>query len=828
MTRARSAGLWAYILGIVAAGAAIHWFGVLGVASGHGHVTAPWLVGVTAAFFVTQRFAVHLRLGSEAFAFSMSEIPLVVGLYFLRPDLVIVCRVLGSGLALVTQRTAARKTAFNAALFLVETSTAVVVWHAVVGTADPLGPRGWAATGLAVLCISLISSGLVTGAISIATGELPRSLDEVFSLGQIGDLVNAALALIGVSLLASDWRAFWMLGVVVAVLVVAYRSIEGARVRSESLERLNRFTELVGRDVEVETLAASILREVAAATEAGTVRLLLDRPRVGVQCWRLTGDQIEQETSGVVDRLDGLAVGGVLAVPRNHRPPEQARLSLELGFHDCVMVPIRTGGEVSGRLVVCDRLGDVATFGQADVSQLQALANHAAVALENAVRAETIIRQAEQREHQALHDELTGLANRRLFAERLDEVLAGGPAALLLLDLDRFKEVNDTLGHETGDRLLRVVAERVCEAAPTGALVARLGGDEFAVLLVGAGGRDAWANASRVRDTLARPIMLDGFSVSVDASVGIAAGEAGHDAGTLLRWADLAMSSAKERRVGLAAFRPEMDHHDSSRLGLLADLRVAVAAREIDVFYQPKVDLRTGSVVGAEALARWNHAVLGPIAPDEFIPLAEHSTLITPLTMVVLQAALAEAVRWRAVVDGFSIAVNISPRSLLDPGFVDEVARALARVEVPSSALVLEITETSLMADPERAITALHRLRDLGIRLSVDDLGTGYSSLAYLQRLPVDEVKIDRSFLAELETAEAQAVVGAIVELGHRLGKQVVAEGVEREESLGVLRAMGCDSAQGFWIARPMAAVQLTKFLEGGPPRAAGSLRLVQ
>jgi EAL domain-containing protein (putative c-di-GMP-specific phosphodiesterase class I) len=185
-------------------------------------------------------------------------------------------------------------------------------------------------------------------------------------------------------------------------------------------------------------------------------------------------------------------------------------------------------------------------------------------------------------------------------------------------------------------------------------------------------------------------------------------------------------------------------------------------------------------------------------------------------------------VRWRAVVDGFSIAVNISPRSLLDPGFVDEVARALARVEVPSSALVLEITETSLMADPERAITALHRLRDLGIRLSVDDLGTGYSSLAYLQRLPVDEVKIDRSFLAELETAEAQAVVGAIVELGHRLGKQVVAEGVEREESLGVLRAMGCDSAQGFWIARPMAAVQLTKFLEGGPPRAAGSLRLVQ
>ncbi len=248
----------------------------------------------------------------------------------------------------------------------------------------------------------------------------------------------------------------------------------------------------------------------------------------------------------------------------------------------------------------------------------------------------------------------------------------------------------------------------------------------------------------------------------------------------------------------------------------------------LEVAYQPKMDILTSRVVGVEALARWNHPVLGPIPPDEFIPLAEHSTLITPLTMLVLRRALEEAVRWRATVGDFSVAVNISPRSLLDPGFVNEVARELARVDLPPGALILEITETNLMTDPERAIKALHRLRAIGVRLSVDDLGTGYSSLAYLQRLPVDEIKIDRSFLTAFHDPSAQAVVGTIVDLGHRLGKQVVAEGVEVSASLDALRQLGCDCAQGYWIARPMPAGDLTRFLEGKPPRETGTLRLVQ
>jgi diguanylate cyclase (GGDEF)-like protein len=828
MTRWRGVGLWVYITVIALVGSVVHWLGVRPWVEPTDAI-APWLlVAIALAFFAAERFTVHVRLGSEAIAFSMSEVPLVVGLFFVRPDLLIVARLIGGGLGLVWQRTAFHKLVFNCALMILETSVAVLVWNLVLGSADPLSPRGWLATGLAVLGTSVISSTLVTGAIFIASGQPPRSLDELFSLGQIGDLANACLALVAVYLLATDWRTAWMLGGVVAILAVAYRSSEGARLRSESLEQVNRFTELVGRDVEVEALVGSILREVRSAFEVSTVQLRLSRPLHDPEDWTLVDDTVERTSPDLLDSLEPHAVGGVLLSPRSNKLPEVSSRLQEHELRDCLMVPLRTVGEVSGCILVADRLSDVTTFTQTDVSQLRALANHAAVVLENAVRAATIIRQAEAREHEALHDELTGLANRRLFANNLAEVLRGNSAALLVLDLDRFKEVNDTLGHDTGDRLLTVVAARISEIVPNGAVVARLGGDEFAVLLPGSDDLGARACAAMVREVLAAPISLDGFAVAVDASVGVAVGTRDEDASTLMQWADLAMYAAKESRTGLEVYRRDLDNRDSSRLGLLADLRDAVASNTLEVHYQPKVDLMTGAVIGAEALARWNHPVLGPIGPDEFIPLAEHSTLITPLTMLVLRTALSHAEQWKGIAGRFSIAVNISPRSLLDPTFVDEVTRTLARSELPASALILEITETNLMSDPERAIVALERLREVGVRLSVDDLGTGYSSLAYLQRLPVDEIKIDRSFLAQFDEASSQAVVGAIVDLGHRLGKHVVAEGVENSASFEALRDLGCDSAQGFLMAKPMPADQMTRFLESRLPPLPGSLRLVR
>ncbi|MGN6577540.1 MAG: putative bifunctional diguanylate cyclase/phosphodiesterase [Nocardioides sp.] len=827
MTRGRSRGLWVYISTIALVGLAVHASFVVPLPDGRPDGLV-WLAAVTVGFFLAERYVVHLRLGREAFAFTMMEIPMVLGLFFVPPALLVAARLVGGAAAYLAERKALRKAAFNLALFVLETSAAVGIWHLVLGPADPLSPRGWLATGVAVVCTGVISSSLVSGAIVIASGELPASLQEVFSLGQLGDLANACFALVAVYLLAEDWRTAWLLLVVLAVLYVAYRSYEGARSRSESLEQVNRFTEMVGRDVEVDAVARSVLTEVAEAFGVSTVQLRLSRPFDADEDWALRDGVVTHGHGSLVDRLEPHAEFGAVLVPRGSRAPELAAILRDEEVADALMVPLHSVGQVAGSLVVADRLSEVAPFTAADVSQLRALANHAAVTLENAVRAEMIIRQAEEREHEAMHDELTGLANRRLFARMLGDRLALGPVALLLLDIDRFKQVNDTLGHEVGDRLLRVAADRVCEAAPAGSVVARLAGDEFAVLLPDGSGADPSRSGAVLREALARPMVLGEFSVAVDASVGVATGRQGETASTLLRWADLAMYAAKQSRTGLEVYRPELDQQDSSRLGLLGDLRLAVAEGTLEVAYQPKLDVSTRTVVGVEALARWNHPRLGRVHPDEFIPLAEHSTLITPLTLFVLRQALAQAERWQAGTPEFSVAVNISPRSLLDPGFVDDVARELAQVSLPPSSLILEITETNLMTDPELAIVALERLRAIGVRLSVDDLGTGYSSLAYLQRLPIDEIKIDRSFLASFGEPSAQAVVGTIVDLGHRLGKHVVAEGVELAESFEALRSLGCDCAQGYWIARPMPAEDLTRFLEGKPPRSSGSLRLVQ
>ena len=828
MTRGRETGLWVYIGAVILAGLGVHVLAVLPWAQPVTSLTGwAWVGLAVVTFYFAERYTVHLRMGREAVTFTMSEVPVVLALFFVPPQYVVVARLLGGGVALVVQGRPPRKLAFNLGLFAFETSLAVAIWHAILRGADPFGPLGWLATLVAVLVTSTISSALVSGAITIAVGVRP-TLREIVSLGQLGDLANACLALVAAYVLAADWRAGWLLLVVFGVLLVAYRSWEGARSRTDSLEQVNRFTERVGRDVDIEAVVRSVLTEVRAAFEVDVVELRLCRVLEPDEDWVLSGDRIEQRPSTMIDRLQRYADGGTVLVPRGTRTPELAGVLAQEGRRDALMVPLRSVGQVSGSLVVADRLSAVAPFTSADVSSLQSLANHAAVALENSVRADLIIRQAEEREHEALHDELTGLANRRLFARRLGDELDLDDVAVILLDIDRFKEVNDALGHEVGDRLLRVAAERVMSAVPRSALTARLGGDEFGVLLPGTDEAAGRLIALQLRDVLARPMMLGGFSVAVDASVGLAVVERGSTAVTALRWADLAMNAAKQTRVGLEVYRPELDQADSTRLGLLADLRDAVAGDFLDVYYQPKVDLRSGQVIGVEALVRWDHPELGRVGPDEFIPLAEHSTLITPLTLLVLRKALEHGQVWKSMTEKFSVAVNISPRSLLDPTFVDDVTRALARVELPASALTLEITETSLMADPERAIVALERLRQVGVRLSVDDLGTGYSSLAYLQRLPVDEIKIDRSFLDSFEEPSAQAVVGTIVDLGHRLGKQVVAEGVEVVECLEVLRRLGCDTAQGYWIARPMPADELTRFLEAGPPSSARSLRLVQ
>ncbi len=788
------------------------------------------LLVVTAGFVVAEMLVVHLRLGRDAYAFSLSEIPLIVGLYFVRPDLLVLARIVAALLVFGWRRPRLRKGAFNLALFALEVVVAVVVWQLIMGDGEPLGPRGWLATAVVALVTSILGSGLVSLAIAIDSGERPSMASDVFSLGQVVDLINANFALVVVYVVSVDWRAGWMLAGVVVVLVVTHRAYERLQRRTESLEQLNRFTREIGRQLDIDAVVHAVLVEIRDAVGAETLQIRLADHEGGHRCWSLTGARGEAalaETTDVLDAFSGLTVDGSLLVPRNTKD-ERLRDALRAArVRDFLAVPVRVDGEPIGTLAVADRVGDLDTFTTDDARQVQALANHAGVALANAGRADQVSRQAAEREYQATHDELTGLANRRRFGDVLGGTLRDGPACVLLLDLDRFKEINDTLGHQTGDDLLCLVAQRLSSVVPGEALVARFGGDEFAILLPGEGRPGALACASLVTAALARPFDLGGLAVSADASVGIAAANRGIDPVTVVRWADVAMYAAKSNRGGVEVYRPDLDSYDPSRVGLLADLRDAVATRTLTVAYQPKVSVGDGRVHGVEALLRWNHPRHGPVGPDEFIPLAEHGGLITPLTMLVLHAALDQCQRWRAIDPEFGVAVNISPRSLLDPGFVDEVASALGSAALPAAALTLEITENSLMSEPERAIEALDRLRMLGVRLAVDDLGTGYSSLAYLQRLPVQEVKIDRSFLRAMPGHAADTVVAAIIDLGHRLGRHVVAEGVETEAAYDRLRELSCDSAQGFWISRPIAPEAVPGFMQSWQRGRTGALRII-
>jgi diguanylate cyclase (GGDEF)-like protein len=423
--------------------------------------------------------------------------------------------------------------------------------------------------------------------------------------------------------------------------------------------------------------------------------------------------------------------------------------------------------------------------------------------------------------HQALHDDLTDLPNRTLLYDRMEDALSvaergGEPAALLLVDLDRFKEVNDTLGHDTGDRLLEEVAARLQGVVRRGDTLARLGGDEFAVLLRGLPDRGMAAElAGRLQDAIARPFQLDGVVAVLDASIGIAhCPEHGTDVHTLVQRADVAMYDAKRSRTSIETYSPERDPYSAERLQLLGELRAAIGAGELVLHYQPKVDVGSQRVVGVEALLRWQHPVHGLLPPAEFVPLAERTGAIGDLTRWVLDTALAQCRAWRDAGLDLTMAVNLAAPNIADATLPDAVAALLERHGVPGDRLECEISEHTVMADPRRAMAILERLRGLGVRLSLDDFGTGHSSLSYLKRLPLDEVKIDRSFVMGMTDDDNDAaIVRTTIDLARNLGLEVVAEGVESEAILRDLSDLSCDIAQGFFLSRPLPADELGGWL---------------
>ncbi|WP_083999775.1 putative bifunctional diguanylate cyclase/phosphodiesterase [Actinomadura kijaniata] len=444
-----------------------------------------------------------------------------------------------------------------------------------------------------------------------------------------------------------------------------------------------------------------------------------------------------------------------------------------------------------------------------------------------------------RREHQALHDGLTGLPNRKLLTVRTEEALAevraDGPrgfkrraaedrrTGLFLLDLDRFKEVNDTLGHATGDRLLQMVAHRLTHSVRPGDLVARLGGDEFAVLLPTV--RDEAAArevAARLRAALSEPVRLDGMSFDLEASVGIAlCPDHAHDFDLLLQRADVAMYHAKESRNGVEVYSPDKDRNSPARLSMLGDLRRAVDRGELELFYQPKIALHDGQLVGMEALLRWRHPERGLLEPAEFLSIAGQSYLMRSITHLVVDSALAQTAAWWREDLTVQVAVNASGRDLLDAGLVETIENGLNVHGLPAAALQLEITERILMNEPAYASDTVGALAELGIPLSLDDFGTGYTSLVRLRRLPVEEIKIDASFVRRLAASPDDAVlVRSIVDLVRTLGMRSVAECVEDPATARALREIGCDAAQGWHFGRPMDAATATDWLRRRMERA--------
>jgi diguanylate cyclase (GGDEF)-like protein len=472
-------------------------------------------------------------------------------------------------------------------------------------------------------------------------------------------------------------------------------------------------------------------------------------------------------------------------------------------------------------MVAGDRLGELRTFTHEDLKLFEALANHASVSLENRHLVERLRKEAAEKEHQALHDSLTNLPNRLLFQKRVADALHQGrlrssKAAIMLLDLDRFKEVNDTLGHHNGDLLLQEIGDRLRRILRAGDTVARLGGDEFAVLLPDlAGVEAAVAAADGIRHALERPFSIADVNLDIGCSVGVAMWpDHGDDATVLLQRADVAMYSAKNNQGGVQVYDPNADTYSLERLALVGELRSAIDRGELAVHYQPKADARTGQLTGMEALVRWNHPRQGYVPPEEIISIAEQTGLIRPLTLWVLNQALRQCRQWRRAGHPFDIAVNLSIRNLLDPELPNDVLRLLTELGLPASSLIFEITESSIMSDPVRTVAVLGRMRAMGVRLAIDDFGTGYSSFSHLRRLPVDEIKIDKSFVQHLANDHSDLViVRSIVDLGRNLGLRVVAEGVEDDIAWRELAALGCDVIQGYVLTRPLGEAEFDIWL---------------
>lgn len=786
---------------------------------------------LAAMFLAAEASVVHVQIRRQTLTISLSEIPLILGLFFVGPGVLLATRLGGSAIALVAVRRQPRlKAAYNIALFAFETACALAIFRAMVG-ADPFGPRGWASAQVAGLAAITLGTMGVAFAIRLTEGSAPASLVRGFvTMGVPTTFVNVTLGLLAVELLQVDDRTGLLLLGLSWAMVFFYRSHTQLQTNHRSLTELYAATGAVDDALERGDAVQTLLDRSAELMRAELADLVRDDPSGESirYVWDASTRELTTETATGIARERRVALGGESAVVLSGKR-DSAALAHVGATKDAVIVGLRGKDVLAGTLMVANRLGNVATFTDDDRRLFEALGNHASIAMRNSTLVERLRVEIVEREHEAFHDRLTGLPNRTMFDREVDAAVdarrGGELVAVMLIDLDRFKEVNDTLGHQQGDRLLEEVSSRFAAAVEGIGLVARQGGDEFAVLVPRCQmADDAVAIAERLRESLEVPIDLGGLPISVGASVGLAfAPDDADDSESLLQRADVAMYRAKQTS-GIERYHASANHYTPERLAMVAELRRAVMRGELLVEYQPCVDLRTGAIRAVEGLARWHHPTRGFVPPDEFIPIAERSGLIPELTTAVMRTALLQCAAWRA--DGLTlrVAVNLSARSLVDGELPGTVADLLAESGLPPTALALEITESSIMEDPARTIAMLNRLSSMGVTLAVDDYGTGYSSLAYLKNLPVDELKLDRTFVTDMLTdGRDRTIVSNTITLAHELGLRVVAEGVEDQATQDALADMGCDLGQGYHICRPRTASQIHALATGDAPVTSGS-----
>jgi diguanylate cyclase (GGDEF)-like protein len=773
------------------------------------HALNGWLFGplFVGLFVAAKSFSLEFELRRQTFSVNLVEIPLLLGLVFLPPVTLIAVSVLSSLLVQYWRRFPLVKLFFNVSSSGVSTALAAVIFYAY-GHRGSSTPETWLILVVAVGANVLATLAAVVGVITLVQGRISsQELNRTAVPAVVVSLINITIGLVVLVLVRqSPWSAL-LLAALVAFFVFAYRSYAQAVRQHRTLTEIYELTRAVADTPHDGTLADVLLGRVRALLQAEFATLWL--PAQGrypeVLLSARFDDRGLMDVAGTPDTLRRRAVktGETVAVGAKFGDAQLRSELQEWGTKDAIVVPLRAGSAVIGCLEVAGRLSDRTNFGAGDVRLLQAVAAHAAVAVENS-------RLVDRLRFDAYHDTLTSLPNRRRISAALEESIKvrapGEVVAVLQFDVDGLREVNDSLGYASGDKLLAEVARRLRSFAPPAALVGRAGGDEFVVTLRAPSADAAVELATELRHQLQDPMVFDTLTLDVDTAVGVVVHpDHGTDSATLLQRADVASQSAKNLADGVQLFNLALESRSVRRLGLAGDLRRALDDEQLEIYFQPKVALRDRRLVGVECLARWEHPAHGSVAPEDFVAVAEHTGQLSRLTEVVLREGLRHCRQWADASRPLSVSVNLSARTLVDPDFPDRVAELLEEYGVPPERLTFEIAENGVVGGLDRPMPILHRLHDLGVRLAVDDFGTGSSSLSYLRRLPVDEVKIDRSFIQGMATDPGDlAIVRAVVDLSRHFGLTAVAEGVESELTLGLLEEIGCDIGQGFLFSRPL------------------------